>query len=186
MNTEFPRYDAVEQALETLQHAAPPAELHGLMCAMISGGQQIDGGMLINPLLGETIAGDPATAEARTVLLSLYEASSHKLQDFEFDFQLLLPEDDLPLSVRAEAISHWCQGYLTGLNLLGIERNRVASEDARDALQRFLNIATLDYDNANVDEEEEKAFIDIIEYVRLATLMLFAEFSKPSDEDAAH
>jgi uncharacterized protein YgfB (UPF0149 family) len=172
----MPSYEEVEQVFLTLDSPATPAEFHGMLSAFLcAGALQQDGSVLIKPLLVKSEVGNEAEQE---ILLRLYHITRQQLKNFEFDFKLLLPDDEVDLSIRAKAMSEWCQGFMIGLKQMEIHVEDAASTDMREALQRFLDLAILDYDSIEIGEEDEKAFFEVSEYVRLSVVMIYAELTK--------
>ncbi len=175
MTEQLTDFQTVADALQHAHARTNAAETHGMLCGFISAGKMMDGKSWIEPILGEYKTDDKGKAD-RQVLLDLYQHSANKLQAMEFDFQLLLPDDEEQLQLRAEALSHWCQGYLMGLNLAGIDIYQGVSNDSKEALHHFQEIAKLDYDAIEINQDDERAYYEVMEYVRMAVLMLFNEF----------
>ncbi len=177
----IPSYEDVKQSLEAFAANSGPSEAHGLMCGLLCAGAELDGQMMFAPIIGHIQAKDEESQYNRQILLDLYEFTINKMQGFEFDFQILLPDDDSALLERAAALTYWCQGFLSGLNLINISVEDAKTEDTLEAMQRILEIATLDYESITIEEnEDEDAYMEITEYVRLAVLMIYSEFAKPA------
>lgn len=172
---EFPSFDQVKHALHILNQKADPAETHGMLCGFIAAGNKMDGKSWIDIALGHHTFKDKKSQQVRHVLLTLYQVSFEKLSSVEFDFHLLLPTDAESLPIRAEALSHWCQGFLTGLKLAGIDIHRGVSVDSREALHHLVEIAKLDYEVIDINDEDEIAFVEVSEYVRMATILVYTE-----------
>jgi len=172
-----PSYNKVHSALQQAHANISAAEAHGMLCGFICAGKEMDGKSWIDPILGDQTISDEILAENRALLLKLYELSSIKLQQMEFDFSLLLPDDDEPLYVRAEALSHWCLGFVIALNRSGINIQAAISVEVQDALRHMLEISKLDYNIIDVTEEDERAYFEVMEYVRMAVLMVYTEIA---------
>ena len=87
---------------------------------------------------------------------------------------MLLPEDDELIEERADALGAWCESFLAGLGLSGeLSKERKLSEDVRQALEDLSEIARIEADGD--DESLEKAFADVSEHVRLASLLIANE-----------
>ncbi len=169
-NLPLPGYDEIDQILTAIESIARPTEIHGLMTANLCGAVMNDAA-LVPPLLGQVELDELE----RAAFQQLYQVTDQRLQHLEFDFALLLPDDEAPLAERAEAMSAWCQGFLTGLKQYEIDETVLQSEDCQDALHRFMDLAILDYETVAVGEDDEKAFFEMSEYVRLAVLMIYSE-----------
>ena len=93
------------------------------------------------------------------------------LDRIDLGFALLLPEDNRPLGERATAFGRWSRGFLSGFGLSGIADLRMLSEDARGFLrdlERFGSLAIPDSE----DEDDERAFTELIEFTRMGVLVL--------------
>lgn len=90
----------------------------------------------------------------------------------EMDFRPLLPSDDRPLDERTRCLAHWCSGYLAGFGAGGPV---VQGDNARDALTCLERIARATTDEAADAEEEEGAYLELTEFVRVAALLLREE-----------
>lgn len=90
----------------------------------------------------------------------------------DFDFQLLVPDDESPISERARSIGLWCSGFLSGFGESG--RTMATDTDAGEALQDLGRIAAMT-DDVPDSEENEADLIEIEEFVRVSALLIFAE-----------
>ena len=108
-----------------------------------------------------------------------------KLADTEMTFNLLLPDDETALSVRAESLSTWCQGFLTGLGLSGVQmsESNETTRDLREALVHLTEIAKLDIENIEMLDEDEEAYMEVTEYVRMVVFAIYDEYSQPAQSD---
>lgn len=183
----FPKYEQVENALKIVDAVTSTSEAHGLLSGLICVG-------VVSDISGDTWAKsiipglqEQALSEEQIVILSdLFEVTREKINLLEFDFQLLLPNDDEPLHKRAEELGAWCRGFIIGLNLGGFSDDVTRSEDSDEALTRMTEIASIDYTSLEISEEDEVAYTEVTEYVRLAVLMLHAEIYRQSDDDQGH
>lgn len=181
--TELPTSDTLARALAVAGLPIDPSELHGSLCGYVAGGGRADAadwlqrlaldsdsasiseGMPVDRLSADAPAGD-AIARLRAATLDQFAAQ-------DFAFQLLLPSDDEPLPARAEALLGWCQGFLGGFGLAAPVSDGL-SEDAVEALEDIGRIAASDpaYEGSEADEA---ALAEIVEFVRVAALLLHGE-----------
>lgn len=96
----------------------------------------------------------------------------NELSSADMDFRLLLPTEDRPLEERTRCLAHWCSGFLTGF---GAASPTIRSEEASDALRMLEQIARAATDSESDQEAEEGAYIELVEFVRVAVLMLREE-----------
>jgi uncharacterized protein YgfB (UPF0149 family) len=94
------------------------------------------------------------------------------IQDFEKDnygFQPLMPDDDLPLAERLFGLANWCTGFLNGVGC-ALDKGAASvllKED--DTLADFTEITNIDFEVSETNENEA-LYIELVEYVRLASL----------------
>jgi uncharacterized protein YgfB (UPF0149 family) len=99
----------------------------------------------------------------------------------EYDFALVLPDDEQPLAMRAGAFAEWCRGFLSGLGLAGIADTATLGEDARGFLRDLERFGVLEV-GPDAGEDEERAFAEVTEFVRIGVLIVHAERGPAADE----
>jgi uncharacterized protein YgfB (UPF0149 family) len=167
-------YSAFAALLTSSGHTASPAELHGLLlgrsCA--GAGFEIDSWLVD---AAELLGAAPEDG-VRQALIGLQEMVKNELTGVEVTVVLLLPSDDAPLSERAVALGQWCQGFLGGFGLTA--RDSALSAEAMEVLQDLSAISQVQ--NA-LDESDdgENDYMEVMEYLRVAPLLLFSECAKP-------
>lgn len=162
-------YTALQQNIAPL--AVTAAEVHGGLCGYICAGGDAKPGQWLEQLCIDTER-LPADAESR--LESLRRTTLDLLDDPDMRFAPLLPDDESAMSARVQAMGEWCAGFLGGFGLTGTNGHQGLSEQARDALRDLDRIAQFGYE-AGDTEEDETALTDILEYVRVAVLLLRQE-----------
>jgi len=166
------------------------AECHGVLCGMICGENGNTPEDFLRHLSTLELVIDSGTG-LHDVMMEAFDSTVQQLADEELRFDLWLPDDEQPLDERTRALAQWCTGFLAGLGLGGpLDR---LSEEAGEALQDLQQIAraglTVYSDEAEepgFEEENEKAFCEIAEYVRVVTLVLREELRGPGIDDAIH
>jgi uncharacterized protein YgfB (UPF0149 family) len=123
-----------------------------------------------------------------SVLTEAHECTAQQLDDEEFGFSLWLPDDEEPLEERIIALGRWCSGFLAGLVCGG--PLDTLSEEAREAIEDLQQIAkaemTAQESSGDDCEEDENAFVEIVEYVRVVALMMHEDFRGPGQHEAIH
>ena len=97
------------------------------------------------------------------------------MSEFSFEFTLLLPEDTADINFRTEALGLWCQGFLTGLNQSKIPIEEITSPEVTDALNDIMEVAQVEFGDIPSTDEDETAYYELVEYVRLVVLMVYHE-----------
>jgi len=168
-------YDIITEALEAASAEIKGAEAHGMVCGLVCANAKQDGFNRLEPFLSNR---DNLPQESREVLLGLYAQSWQKIQGIDFDFQPILPDDDNALKLRAESLANFCTGFLFGLQLSGINtKDESYSADLREAIATITDIAHLDNDDTGYHDEDEWAYMELVEYVRLAVMLVFTEIT---------
>ena len=104
----------------------------------------------------------------RATLQGLFEDTRRLLASDEFIFELLLPDEDEPLSEQLEALREWCKGFLYGIGATAPVQDW--PEDSREIVKDIAEITKLDTDAEG--EEAENDFMEITEYLRAAVIFL--------------
>lgn len=171
----LPAFSEINEKLEQAHSMIGAAETHGLICGFLCGGKQTNGKNWLEPIFG--LAEIESTEQMRHILLDLYNKTHIEINHEEFGFQLLIPKDEQPLESRAKSLSSWCQGFLTGIGLTGAYIDEEDTEETQEILYRFDDISKLDYENIEVRPEDERAFVELYEYVRMAVLVVYNELT---------
>jgi yecA family protein len=169
----MPSYQIFVESIAVLALPISGSELHGIMCAYLCAGETSKGDTYLRALIKhQAVEGLRAAASA---LFELYAVSQQQITHFDFEFQLLLPDDDQSLVERAKAFSEWCEGFTQGLTLVGVGFDELEEEEAQEALQHLTEFAQLDHEALHVEEDDEHSFMEISEYARLAVLRIYED-----------
>jgi hypothetical protein len=166
----LPPYFEVDRQARQLNLGIDAAELHGSLCGLISGGKSGDREHWLGLALADP---DVAPADPASALDQMYLASIAALSSPELGFALLLPDDEVPVSERGEALLAWCRGFLGGFGLAAGAAPAM-SEESTEALADLGRIAASDlsYDDPDADEE---ALEEVAEFVRVAVMLLHSD-----------
>ena len=180
-------FASIDKLFHGLGLGLDPAECHGSLCGLLCASDAVTGPVWVDRVL----AGDPelpgvespsahgpgaaANYAPAALLLDLYKDTVEDLNDPEYGFSLLLPDDDEPLPQRVEELSRWCQGFLLGLGLGGVQEQTKLPGDSHEVMRDFAEISRLGGGEASESNEDEAAFAEIVEYVRMAVLLLYEE-----------
>ncbi len=165
-----PTFAQLNQTLDKTTLKLHASQVHGLISGLLCGKptERSRGWEAL-------ITGEDDQATAHEVLQSVYDSTALSLADDLFQFKLVLPEDDTPLGERAEALTVWCQGFLTGLKLVDITIVGREPSELTEAINDLIEIAKMNYDQVIESEEDENAFAELVEYVRMAVVFIFQE-----------
>ena len=101
------------------------------------------------------------------------------MQSSDLGFQLLLPDEDCPLTERVDALAEWCHGFLNGYGVAAGEQGLATTADCQEILEDFTRICRVAIDD-NTGEEDEQALFELIEYVRMGTILIYEDLSAGS------
>ena len=59
--------------------------------------------------------------------------------------------------------------------MAGVDYNHLQDEDAQEAIQHLIEFAHLDYQSLKVDDEDERALMEVCEYARMAVLHIHSD-----------
>jgi uncharacterized protein YgfB (UPF0149 family) len=171
----------LEQGLE-----ASPAQLHGCLSGLLAAGSQpqaesgLDG---LAQALGLDFHGELASR-----MMQLYTFTAAALEDEELGFYPLLPDDDVEIDLRTEALAQWCNGFLVGFAYVTAGTGRSSEtlpEDSSEVLKDIGAMAQAAVDDEEEDDAEE-SYMELVEYLRLAVLNVFMDcYANPSDQDTS-
>lgn len=174
MSIDKSPYAAFSALLATTGQDVSPAELHGLLLGRSCAGAGFDADPWLADAAG--LLGSQIPDNVREALIGLQEMVKGELAGGEVTVVLLLPSDEAPLAERATALGQWCQGFLGGFGLTA--HDAPLSAEAMEVLQDLAAIAQVQ-SSLEESEEGEGAYMEVMEYLRVAPLLLFTECAKP-------
>ena len=167
-------YAAFAALLSSTGHSVSPAELHGLLLGRSCAGAGFDADAWLLDA-ADLLGGEPQD-NVRQALIGLQEMVKGELCSEDITVVLLLPDDETPLAQRADALGQWCQGFLAGFGLTA--RDGALSAEAMEVLQDLSAIAQVQ-SALEESEDGESDYMEVMEYLRVAPLLLFTECAKP-------
>lgn len=171
------RFHELDDALAAVGGETRAAEAHGLLCGMFCAPEEPEAARWVAHVLAGASAHGQAARDCLAALTELFEQTRASLENEALEFQPLLPADDEPLEARARALGEWCEGFLFGLGVAGSERERLPRE-AAEVVNDLGQIARIDPE-AGADEDSEQAYTELVEYLRVATLLVREHVTTP-------
>ncbi|OGT22079.1 MAG: hypothetical protein A3C55_03545 [Gammaproteobacteria bacterium RIFCSPHIGHO2_02_FULL_42_13] len=184
MKEQLLSYSSILELLGDETRSTLPAELHGFICGVLAGNGKLDEAQkfkLMTDLLAEEIEYETLPKEIVDLILT----SKIQLQDADFEFQLLLPSDDDDLAVRLTALALWCQSFVEGLGMSGLQQSAIERANLSEAIQDLTEIANVSTQNLDDDETVEFDFLAVMEHVRASALLIHMENATKIEETAA-
>ncbi|MBT3993488.1 MAG: UPF0149 family protein [Gammaproteobacteria bacterium] len=172
-------YKELEALRKSASDTISIAEYHGNICSYLCCSIDSFDDLLPSEKSDDQSSVSIQVLEFRNALLDLIEETSNALNSSDLPFLLLLPNDNESLEKRTTTLSMWCQGFIDGLGLIVSENSSDIGESSMSLLteiiEDFSQISTLHIQSKENDEEEELAFIELLEYVRVSTELIFEE-----------
>ena len=168
-------YEALEGSLRAADADSGAAEAHGLLCGTVTAGGRSTPDLWLEHLLGPDNTLSAAAQECRELLDGLQNDILGQFNDESFGFQVMLPADSAPLSVRTRALGEWCEGFLYGLALGGVREGAARTEMVEEVMKDFYDISHAGFGTEAPNEDDEIAYAEIVEYLRVSVLLLYQE-----------
>lgn len=161
------------------------AECHGVVCGLLCRMPDASLDAFLDLLDMLELVNTPGTG-LRMALEELLIATREQLLDEELGFSLWLPNDEEMLEERTMALAQWCSGFLAGIGSSGDDTLKAMSDEANEALKDLQKISTADVADTDESEEDEIAYSEIVEYIRIVTLMIREDLRGPDNRDLIH
>lgn len=166
-------FTELDRLLRRIGAPVDAAECHGALCgAVCAPGDGIDA------WLEHTLEGvDSARrGDAPAALRGIAEQVRRQLRGRDMAFAPMLPDDDEPLAARAASLGEWCEGFLFGIGTARITDFDRYSDTIQEALRDLVEIARVGVP-ADGDEDDEAAYLELVEYLRVAVQLVHDEFN---------
>jgi len=145
------------------------SEYHGHLIGRHVGGHEIVGSAGMQMIAELTAAPLPRLLQDSEYWKQHMQSLVSNFETENYGFQPLLPDDDLPIQERLFGLANWCTGFLNGIGC-ALDAGAAATllkDD--DTLSDFTEITNIDFE-ASETNENEALYIELVEYVRLASL----------------
>ena len=182
MNQKFsskslPDFSEMTQTLEDADLFTNTSETHGILTGLVCGGVNLDSQDWLTHFNDVVNEGQGIDLSAKKLVTSLYQRIVFECFDEHLSFNLLLPDEDTPLDIRAEALAQWSQGFLVGFGMAQPALNK-NNDDIQELLRDIRDISQISLDFELESEESIVALSEIEEYLRMGALLCFSHFSK--------
>ena len=191
----YPDIPQLEDLLFNVDAALGATESHGALCGMLCAQGATEASQWMLYVLGEHEETSKLLQQTGKKLLQMHQVSVTQMNGTEAEFELMLPDDDEPLEMRIEALGTWCQGFVYGLAVGGIKEDTVLPDDSKELIRDILEISRAGYVADNEaelatdeedTEEDEVAFMEVSEYVRMGILLIYEELQPLQSSQTVH
>ena len=171
----------IASVLEDAGSQVVAAEGHGCLCGALCSSPDYS----LERWIEELIAIDPdettTELEPNAPLRLLFADTVRALRGDEMQFEPLLPDDDEPLERRATALAQWCQGFLYGFGTGRPIREADLNAQVNEILRDVTHIAAASVDVGAAGEDEEEAYTEVLEYLRVGVQLIHDELTPLRD-----
>jgi uncharacterized protein YgfB (UPF0149 family) len=169
----------IARVLEGAGSQVVAAEGHGCLCGALCTSPDYS----LARWLEELVAADEEAGEIPPddALRLLFVDTQRALRGDEMEFEPLLPDDDEPLERRAVALSQWCQGFLYGFGTGKPTRSEDLNGQVNEVLRDLSHIAAASVDVGAAGEDEEEAYAEVVEYLRVGVQLVHDELASVRD-----
>lgn len=174
---QLQNFEQITQTLEAADLFTNASETHGILSGIVCGGVKLDDQSWLTHFTDVVNEGMGLSNKVKGLVESIYGQVVNQVTDDGLGFELLLPEDDIPLDERAEAMAQWAQGFLVGFGMVQQGLNQ-APDEIQELIRDIRDISQVSLDFEQEDEESEIAFTEIIEYLRVGAMLCFNTFSR--------
>lgn len=155
-----------EAFFQGIEEISSPSELHGLLTGIVC--------VTEAPSLEEwqqildTLNVPELEEDALAMLSEEAEDVAHALSEDELDYLPMLPDDEHLLAERVQALADWCAGVVLGFGLASGHLRR----DERDLIEHLQEVAAVEFEPSDDDEDGEMSYQELLEFVRLIPVSL--------------
>lgn len=166
MHDDISGWSEWEAAFRDIPELASPSELHGLVMGIISMVQaptKEEWQIILDQLHVEALP-----EVALQLLVDEAEDAAAALNDDSLDYMPMLPDDQHVLEERVQSLADWCNGVVLGFGLVSGHLR----EGETELLQDLQDVASVEFETTDDDEEGEASYADLVEFVRFIPVSL--------------
>lgn len=186
-------FNRINDRLQNFGAVHSASELHGYFCGLHSGGKQfatqewLDHATKFLDL--ECVGG--LNHEGKALIEAFQQQAYEQLNDQNYVFTPLLPDDTASLTWRVKELGAWCQGFLHGVGSSGLKADQSLSADSAEVLRDFAEISQIDADfesgdlgsvadDPSAENDREAQLFELTEYIKTAVLGFRADQMGPT------
>ncbi|MDV6315708.1 UPF0149 family protein [Idiomarina sp. HP20-50] len=175
MSTRF-NYDRLVELYAQYDMTPSASEVQGMLTGLLATGSDAKSEDLMTLMSDLAYDGQGIPVELKNLLQQQAEEIEHSLGDEDLGYRLLLPDDNTPLSERLNALAGWVNAFLVGY---GVNQENMTnlSGDLKEAIEDMVELAKIEFTDDG-DEEEERAYFEIVEYLRISAMMCYTELGR--------
>ena len=164
-------YAQLRRLMADCRALTEPAEAHGTLAGALCAADSYG----VDDWQAEILPEGAEPGAACTWLRGLYDETRAALTGTQMQFDLLLPDDDEPIELRAAALTLWCNGFVYGLGSGGAPDPERLPGDAGEIVRDLAQIMRAGVDQREGLEANEMALAELVEFVRVGVQVVFEE-----------
>lgn len=166
MQDDISGWNEWNQNFEGIEEISSPSELHGLLTGIVcvTEAPTRDEWLQILATLNVPTLND----QALSVLSDEAEDVAHALAEDELDYLPMLPDSEHLLQERVQALADWCAHVVLGF---GLASGHIRSDEV-ELIEHLQDVAAVEFDESDNDEEGEMGYEELYEFVRLIPVSL--------------
>ena len=164
---------------EGIEEISSPSELHGLLTGIVCVTAAPTKEEWLQIL--QTLNVPDLNETALLALTDETEDVAHALSEDELDYLPMLPDDEHLLEERVQALSDWCAGVVLGF---GLASGHIRA-DERELIEHLQDVAAVEFEESDNDEEGEHSYEELYEFVRLIPVSLSIGRKKITVEESS-
>ena len=173
-------YGRLEDSLQRCGASWDAAQSHGLLTGRLAVAGVAAGPDWLLQVLEGVDARNASHAECQNHLDTLYQSTYWQLSERLSEFEPLLLDDNDDVAARSAALAHWCEGFLHGLVSTKHDealKKRLGAEPLADIIKDMLQVTRAAVDEESDEEENESAYVELVEYLRVAAQLCYEELA---------
>ncbi|MDY6992734.1 MAG: UPF0149 family protein [Pseudomonadota bacterium] len=177
-------YQPIDNALHHVGVLSDAAETHGILCGLLCYPPPHLETLWFQHLFADKEIKPSLLEKSKKQLLLVKILTVNQLQSPDFEFMPLLPEEDTPLPQRVEALGHWCDGFLLGLALAGIQIAQLPVEE-REFIEDVIAISQIAPLESTANNEEHD-YVQLVEFIKVGVLTLYEHQFAQAQRTSTH
>ena len=174
-------YAEIQRVLADERSMTDAAEAHGTLAGALCTAPTYR----FEDWLQEILPEGRAQRRSAGACASLYFVTSETLTAQMLEFQPLLPEDASAARRARPALAQWCVGFLYGLGSGSIQDLQALPGEVGEVVRDFDEITRVGVDGGESEEQNESAYAELVEFVRVGVQLVFEELEALRDAPAA-
>ena len=178
-------FSDLERSLNSCGSSWFCAQSHGLLCGRLAVLGPNAFNLCVEQIFENISLENTSRGHCELMLEDLFKDTWAQLVERQSEFELFLPGEERNITERTEAISQWCDGFLHGI-VTGKKPKKLKdylNQDPLDIIIKdFLEITRATANEEADEEDNETAFNEVMEYIRVSVQLIYEELADFRDD----